>query len=163
AWRTKKFVPPGLAVAVKRQVAEFDIVHVTEARTVPTAAGYLAARRHGVPLCVSAHGSLPGSVGLRGVVKRAYDRLLVQPMLREASLLLAQTPHEAELYATLGGRVEAIESLSLPVNLDAFDPLPLTRDAFRARLGIAPNERLVMFLGRLHYLKGIDILMEAVR
>jgi glycosyltransferase involved in cell wall biosynthesis len=163
AWRTKKFVPPGLAVAVERQVASFDLVHVTEARTVPTAAGYLAARQHGVPLCVSAHGSLPGSTGLRGIAKEAYDRLLVQPMLREASLLLAQTPHEVELYGALGGRPEAIEILALPVNLDDFDPLPTTRDEFRARLGIAPHERVVMFLGRLHYLKGIDILMESVR
>ena len=162
-WRTKKFVPPGLAVAAKRHVSGFDLVHVTEARTIPTAAGYLAARQHSVPLCVSAHGSLPGSAGLRGVAKEGYDRVLVQPMLRTAALLLAQTQHEAELYGALGGRPDAIEMLALPVNLADFDPLPATRDEFRARLGIAPHERLVMFLGRLHYLKGIDILMESIR
>ncbi len=162
-WRTKKFIPPALPLEVERQVASFDLVHVTEARTVPTAAGFLAAHRHGVPLCVSAHGSLPGSSGLRGIAKDVYDRLLVRPMLREGALLLAQTKHEAELYAELGGRPQAIEQLALPVDLAEFEPLPATGDEFRARVGLAPSDRVVMFLGRLHYLKGVDILMESVR
>ena len=163
AWRTKKFVPPELVPRVARAVEGFDVVHVTETRTVPTAAAFLAARRRGVPLCISAHGSLPGSTGLRGLVKQAYDSVLVHPMLAEASLLCSQTTHEAELYAQLGGRPEAIKMLPLPVDLSDFDPLPTNRDRFRSSLGIEPADRVVMFLGRLHYLKGVDILMDAVR
>jgi glycosyltransferase involved in cell wall biosynthesis len=136
---------------------------VTETRTVPTAAAFLAARQKGVPLCVSAHGSLPGSTGLRGLAKQAYDSVLVRPMLTEASLLCSQTDHESELYAELGGQHDAIKLLPLPVDLSEFDPLPTTRDRFRASLGITPQDRVVMFLGRLHYLKGVDILMDAVR
>jgi glycosyltransferase involved in cell wall biosynthesis len=163
AWRTKKFVPPELVSAAARAIADFDVVHVTETRTVPTAAAFLAARRRDVPLCVSAHGSLPGSSGLRGVAKQAYDSVLVRPMLSCASLLCSQTIHEAQLYGELGGRSDAIKMLPLPVDLNEFDPLPTTRDRFRASLGIEPSDRVVMFLGRLHYLKGVDILMDAVR
>ena len=163
AWRTKKFVPPELIPRVAAAASGVDIVHATETRTVPTAAAFLAARRNGVPLCMSAHGSLPGSTGLRGLVKQAYDSVLVRPMLADASLLCAQTEHESALYAELGGHPDAIRLLPLPVDLSEFDPLPETRERFRSSLGFQPRDRVVMFLGRLHHLKGVDILMEAVR
>lgn len=162
AWRAKKFVPPELVARVAAAAGEHDLVHVTEARTVPTAAAFLAARARSVPLCVSAHGSLPSSAGLRGVAKRAYDTVLVEPMLRRAALLCAQTEHEAELYRQLGGREEAVRPLPLPVDLEALEPLPSRAEA-RAALGLRPDEPVVMFLGRLHYLKGVDVLMEAVQ
>lgn len=163
AWQTKKFVPPELVRRVVSAAAGYDVIHATEARTVTTAAAFFAAHRHDVPLCISAHGSLPGSTGLRGLAKRAYDSVLVRPMLAEASLLCSQTGHESALYAELGGRAEAIKLLPLPVDLESFDAPPANRDGFRARFGIEPQDRVVMFLGRLHYLKGVDILMEAVR
>src|SRR5206468_4130729 len=68
AWRTKKYLPRGLLTALLRESGRFDAVHVTDARTFLTAAAYLASRGRGVPLCLSAHGSLPGSAGLRGAV-----------------------------------------------------------------------------------------------
>jgi len=162
AWRAKKFVPPGLVHAVFESMKEFDFVHVTETRTVPTAAAFLACRHAGRPLAISAHGSLPESTGLRGLAKRAYDALLVHPMLDEAALLCAQTTHEASLYAELGGRASAIDLLPLPIDFAAFDPLP-ERGAFRERIGLDKHDHVVLFLGRLHHLKGVDVLMDAVR
>lgn len=162
-WRTKKFLPPELVGRVLADASSYDLVHVTETRTVPTAAGYLATRRGDLPLAISAHGSLPGSTGIRGLVKRAYDHALVEPMLREASLLLAQTTHEAELYLAHGGRPDAVRMLPLPVDLSDLGSEPGARQRFRAAHGISQSDRVVMFLGRLHYLKGVDILMEAVK
>jgi glycosyltransferase involved in cell wall biosynthesis len=158
AWRTKKYLPRGLASALLRETRRFDAVHVTDARTLPTAAAYLAARRSWIPFCLSAHGSLPGSSGAWGMVKQAYDRALVEPMLRSAALLLAQTDHEAELYVRAGGRESAVRMLLLPV-----DPVPEHDGAaFRERAGLPPDARVVLFLGRIHRLKGLDLLVAAL-
>ena len=162
AWSTKKYLPYGLPVALAQAGGGYDVIHVTDTRTFLTASAFLASVGRGVPLVLSAHGSLPRSQGLRGAVKDVYDLALVRPMLRRASLLLAQTEHEAELYRELGGRSAAIRLLPLPLPRIDVD-LEQVRGSFRARLGVGSDVRLLLFLGRINRLKGLDVLMDAVQ
>ncbi len=161
AWRRKKYLPRGLLRALVREAHHYDVVHTTDARTYVTACAYLSARAGNVPLCLSAHGTLPGSAGLRGVVKRGYDRALLGPMLQRAGLLLAQTDHEAELYTAFGGRPATVRLLPLPVTLPPPD-LDQPDNGLRGRLGLPDSSRIVLFVGRIHPLKGLDLLVEAV-
>jgi glycosyltransferase involved in cell wall biosynthesis len=161
AWRRKKYLPRGFASALAREVRRSDVVHATDARTYLTASAYLAARARGVPFVLSAHGSLPGSPGLRGRVKQVYDRALVKPMLARAALLLAQTEHEARLYVDAGGRPETVQLLPLPLDLDGLPSL--RHDGFlHDRADLAQGVPTLLFLGRIHYLKGLDLLVDAV-
>lgn len=162
AWSTKKYLPYGLPVALARAAGKYDAIHVTDTRTFLTASAFLASLGRSVPLVVSAHGSLPRSRGIRGAVKDVYDLALVRPMLRRASLLLAQTDHEAELYREFGGRSEATHLLPLPLPPIEVD-LEQVRGSFRARLGVGSDVRLLLFLGRINPLKGLDLLIDAVR
>ncbi len=159
AWRTKKYLPRGLLSALLRSAGRYDVLHVTDTRTYVAASAHAASSLRGTPLVVSAFGSLPRSVGLRGAVKDAYDLGFVRPMLRRSPLLLAQTDHEAALYDELGGRAESIRLLPLPLPMIEREPVA---GAFRARLGLDPGERLLLFLGRLNRLKGVDLLIDAV-
>jgi glycosyltransferase involved in cell wall biosynthesis len=161
AWRRKKYLPRGLLVRLRRELGGYDAVHVTDTRTYLTAATALGARLRDVPFCLSPHGSLPGSSGLRGAIKRLYDTALVRPMLRDAALLLAQTDHEASLLRGFGGRDEAIRMLPLPLSEDGLAH-PGRSGRFRDRLGLGSDEPLILFLGRIHWLKGLDVLLEAL-
>jgi glycosyltransferase involved in cell wall biosynthesis len=161
AWRTKKYLPLALPVALARSAGHYDAIHVTDTRTFLTASAHLATATRRMPLVISAHGSLPGSTGLRGVVKSAYDRVLVNPMLRNAALLLAQTDHEARLYDEFGAKPAAVRFLPLPLAPIAVN-LGALRGAFRAEIGLADDERLLLFLGRINRLKGLDVLIESV-
>jgi glycosyltransferase involved in cell wall biosynthesis len=161
AWRTKKYLPRGLLTALLRSAGRYDAIHVTDVRTFLTASAFLGALTRRVPLCLSAHGSLPESAGAWGMLKRAYDTALVRPMLGRAALLLAQTDHEAALYARFGGRADAIRPLPLPLPQIDVD-LDAVRGSFRGRLGLDEGSKLLLFLGRLNRLKGLDVLIESV-
>jgi len=163
AWRTKKYLPRGLVHRLAREIGSYDVVHVTDSRTFLTAASYLAARARGVPLCLSAHGSLPSSTGLRGAIKRVYDTALVRPMLGHAALLLAQTDHELGLYREFGARPETIRLLPLPLDLQELDAeRPRPSLSLRRLAKLDDSARIVLFLGRIHWLKGLDLLIDAM-
>lgn len=159
AWRTKKYLPRRLFGALLQASSHYDVLHVTDTRTYVAAAAHLASRARRRPLVVSAFGSMPRSHGLRGAVKDTYDLALVRPMFRRSPLLLAQTSHEATLYQELGGRADAIRLLPLPLPpIEA----PAVRGSFRARIGLGASDPLLLFLGRINHLKGVDVLIESV-
>jgi glycosyltransferase involved in cell wall biosynthesis len=158
AWKTKKYLPRALLSALIHGVAGYDIVHVTDTRTYVAASANVATAIRRKPLAVSAFGSLPRSSGVRGAVKDAYDLAFVGPMLRRSPLLLAQTNHESALYRELGGRAGSVRLLPLPL-----PPVKVPeRGAFREGLGLGPEDRLLLFLGRVNRLKGLDLLIDAV-
>jgi glycosyltransferase involved in cell wall biosynthesis len=160
AWRTKKYLPRRLFGSLLQASSQYDALHVTDTRTYVAAAAHLASRARRRPLVVSAFGSMPQSHGLRGVVKDAYDLALVRPMFHRSPLLLAQTRHEAALYEQLGGRPDAIRLLPLPLS-----PIvePKANGSFRSRIGLGAGEPLLLFLGRINRLKGVDVLIESVQ
>ena len=80
-------------------------------------------------------------------------------LLNEAAFLHALNRDERRLMAPLGLTTETVV-IPNGVFLEELDPLP-TRGAFRAKhpgLGEAPY---VLFLSRLHFKKGLDVLAEA--
>lgn len=152
AYHHYRFTPRGLRAALRQSYP--DVVHLSETRHELAVATWLEARRRSIPLAVSAFGTLPRRGGLKGVLRAQYDQAFVTPMLGSASALLAQTDHEAELYAAAGGRPDRIHLL--PLGSDPPPPPGPMPD-----FGIPDEAPVVMFLGRIHPLKGVRQLVQA--
>jgi glycosyltransferase involved in cell wall biosynthesis len=147
---------------IDRYVAIYDIVHVHGLyRFPPTYAAYQA-RKQGVPYIIRTHGSLDPYLydkSSRNVwLKRQYERWFDLPNLHAAGAIHYTAEEERDRTAFLGLRAP---SFVVPNGLDweQYDALPL-RGALRERLGLG-EAPMVLFLGRLHFKKGLDLLIPA--
>jgi len=145
-----RFSPVGLRTALRH--VNCDVIHISEIRhELAIVTGY-AARRRGLPLVVSAHGTLPTGDGPKGALKGLYDKLWADPMLRGAAAVLAQTRHEQAGYAEHDVPAERTHLLPLGAS-----PAP---DGQPGDLGVPDDARVMLFLGRIHPLKGVDRLVR---
>lgn len=153
--------PMGLRQALLDTVGRYDLVHVAEARGAHARWAFAAARQAGVPVVWSPLGGLAPGVGIRKPYRRGYDLVHDTPRLvREAAVLIAQSAHEAGVFETLGAVPRQVATIGLGVDARWFRKLP-ARGLFRHTVGIDSRDPVVMFIGRLHPTKGLDVLLNA--
>ena len=126
--------------------------------------GYLAKDRWGVPLVHSAHtlAKVKNAALAAGDDPEPRGRLIGEDqVVAEADRLIANTAAERQdlidLYAAEPGRIEVVPP---GVDTDVFSPGD--RAAARRALGIDPDEKVIVFAGRIQPLKGPDVAVRAV-
>lgn len=154
------YYTPSLVAWMRAHVPEFDVIHLHEVRTFQNAVARRFALRHNLPYVLSAHGTLPVIVQ-RKLAKRAYDLFFGRALLASASRLVAVSPLEAEQYRQIGGaEASRVRVIYNGLDLDEFSHLP-PRGLLRQKLGIPLQAPVVLFLGRLHRIKGVDHLLQS--
>ena len=82
-------------------------------------------------------------------------------VLRLADRIVAATPAEfAQLQWLYQADTRKVAIIPPGVDLSHFYPIP--SDEAKAFIGIAPQDRMLLYVGRIEPLKGIDILIEAI-
>lgn len=156
--------PMGIRRLARRLIREheIDVIHCHELRTVENLRIAPLANRLGVPLVVSPHGTLPTTTGRRSV-KTLWDYLFARRLLKRFDRVIALTPDEAEqarrLWSQYADAVFECSVVPNGIHIKDFDALPPT-EPFRTlwKLGSGP---VVLFLGRLHERKGVQVLIPA--
>lgn len=154
--------PRGLGAKARQLLAEADVIHIHEFRTVENLIATPRAQRLGKPVVLSPHGTLTLETG-RGTVKAAWDRLFSAGVARRVRVVVALTARERDesraVWASLG--VNSSEFVVVP---NGVDPALLHRPgdgaAFRQRFHLGEGP-LCLFLGRLHPRKGAHLLAQA--
>lgn len=115
-----------------------------------------------VPYIVCPHGMLaPWAVRQSRLTKKLAWRFVVMPLVQKAAALCFTTEYErTEALQTLGGGL-SLTTLVQPLGVDApSESLPMLRAEFAKREAQLAQQRIVLFLGRLHPKKGCDLLIE---
>lgn len=155
------FYPLGMSDALSNLRDQFDIVHVYESRGAHDrmAARHLVSQN--IPFVWSPYGGLADGEGLRKVYRRCYDLLFnTRNLVCRVSGLIAQTSHEEHVFRSFGTNDNKIKLIPLCVDWDSLVNLP-ERGSFRKKIGMAENEKMVLFLGRIHWTKGLQNLIPA--
>lgn len=153
------FFSPGLLLEVKKRLKSFDIIHMHEYRTIQNIIVHRYAMKYGIPYVLQAHGSVP-RVMAKKRLKQLYDNLWGYKLLRDALRVIALTETEAEQYKSMGISEDKIEIIPNGVDLSELDNLP-ERGEFRRKYGLGSEQKIILYLGRIHKIKGLDLLVKA--
>jgi glycosyltransferase involved in cell wall biosynthesis len=152
-----------MRLAIKHDLRQFDIVHLHELRTIPNAYVWYYSRKYGVPYVIQPHGQIvyhDYESMFKRTSKQAFDRAISIKLTEDAAKLLALTNTEKDQLTDFGIKQEKIEIIPNGINTADYDPLPI-KGQFRENYEIAINEKVVLYLGRLHKRKRIDKLIDA--
>ena len=144
---------------LEKEIRNFDVIHMQNFRTYQNIIFHKLAKKYKIPYILQAHGSLPRIMGKKGL-KYLFDIFFGYKILRNASMVIASTKIEAEQYKKMGVDENKIEIIPNGFNQSEYENLP-DKDVFKEKYGIKSNEKIVLYLGRLHKIKGIDLLVEA--
>ena len=157
--RANSYFTPTMIGFVRKEIGNFDLVHMHNYRTYQNIVVAHYAARHCVPYVLQPHGSIP-RLASKENLKRVYDLFFGNRLLKNASKVVALTPSEARQCKDKGLPDEKIAVIPNGVVLSEFSSLP-SRGEFKARHGIAEDKKVVLYIGRIHKIKGIDILVRA--
>jgi glycosyltransferase involved in cell wall biosynthesis len=155
----RAFFNAAIADRLHAALARADLCHIHGLWTLPAWRAARAAREFGVPFIVSPRGMLqPAALQRRRWRKRLAFELFDRRHLLDAVRVHATADEEADVLRAI---VSPARIVTIPngVDLAGADRAP---SGGRARLGVPPADPMIVFLGRLHPIKRIDLLIEAM-
>ena len=153
-WPGRYFFAPQVVGVIRAWAAEADIVHVHDTRTFVGLAAYLAAKNLSIPYVLTCHGSLSTRVGST-LLKVLHDRMVGKGLVRRASRIIALTEQEVSTIAQFGISRDRI--VIVPNAIPLADPVGDSTPPENA-----PHvKKTILYLGRIHAIKGIDRLIDA--
>ena len=153
--------PIGAIFRIKNQIRDFDVVHVHEHRQTLSIIACYFARRYGIPYVVQAHGSVLPFFQKEGL-KNIFDKVFGFKILHGASKVFALTEVEKEQYLKMGVEEDRIEIVPLGINIEEYSDLP-EEGIFREKFNISKDDKIIIFIGRVHEIKGLDLLIDAFK
>lgn len=149
---------PGMKKELEAHSRVVDLLDFNNFRTYQNVVASRFAARHGVPYVVRARGSMP-LIG-KAYLKRMFDQVYGDKILGGSSKVIALTNDESNQYRDFGIPPQKISIIPNGVDLSSYTDQP-PRGTFRSAHGIAQGEKMVLYLGRIHKIKGIDTLLKS--
>ncbi len=144
---------------------DYDIIHAHCARSFQLDLAALVSAMRNKPLIATPHGSVY-SYGVLGVQDN-FHRLafemhnaILKLVLRRAARIIATSGEEMSQLTRFGAELRKTRLIPNPLDVSEFAHLPPI-GTFRKRFGVNPSDKLILYVGRLASLKGVDTLIRA--
>ncbi|MBI5305988.1 glycosyltransferase [Candidatus Wolfebacteria bacterium] len=157
-----------LFLALKKNIKNFDVIHITGVWNFPVLAAAFWARFYKKPYIISPRGSLMKEPLQKksSFIKKLFLFLFVRRDLKNASALHFTAEKEKEEYLKSGLPLK--KAIIIPNSFDTddyeirneYEHTKLRKD-FREKFMIETDKKIVLFLSRLNWKKGLDTLIPA--
>ncbi len=151
-------ISPKMKKQLKREIRDFDVIHMHNFRSYQNVIASRYAKKYGIPYVLQAHGSVLRIIE-KQKLKKIYDTFWGYKILKHASKVIAVSNIEVEQYKQLGVGKDKIEVIPNGIDTDSFKNLP-EPNQFKRKYHIR-EKYLILFLGRVHKIKGIDFLIKS--
>jgi len=149
-----------MAEKIKITLRDFDIVHLHSLYMFHTLMTGYYCRKYGVPYIMRPHGTLDPYIHKRHRYrKKILESLYENKNIKHASAIHFTTDEEKRLAAPYIFNTPSFV-VPLGLNLKDYEHLP-EPGTFRARYPEIGNKKIILFLGRINFKKGLDILIRA--
>ena len=142
---------------------DLDVVHLHLGSPPATLAalGYIKKRKK--PFVVTHHLDPEWNYGsiIRRILVFIYAKYYVKKALSRSDVVIALSEHFLNMSKFLGDYRTKIEIIPNGINLEDFDT-PYTKIEARERLGVSPDDRIILFVGALTERKGPQVLLRAM-
>lgn len=148
---------PAMLKQLQKIIPTIDVVHTHLPFIYPTYAAAHEAKLHNKPLFYHQRGVFdPARLNFRSLKKKFFLKIIEQPILRSATTLIALTDAEVASYKTLCSSTPC-RVIPNGINVEEYyiKSNNTTLPDFRS------DDTVILFLGRLHPIKGADKLIEA--
>lgn len=147
--------------ALVKNIKNFDLIHITSVFLSTSTLGTYYARKYKIPYIISPHGSLMDEpLRFRSFKKWLYVFLFERRNLKNASAIHFVVEAEKEDY--LKTSLPFKKSIVIP---NCFDTEKLNQKSqprlFREKINLTNDKKVILFLGRLSWIKGLDTLIPA--
>lgn len=161
------FYSRDLRKALAQNGRQFDIFHITSIFLAASTLGAYYAKNFKKPYIISPRGSLMKSPLFsenifKKLKKRIYNALIEKRNLRGAAAIHFTVPTEEEEY--IKGEFPMKKSIILP-NIVKLEKIAgnFPSGYFRKKFNISDDKKIVIYLGRLSWIKGFDTLIPAFK
>ena len=161
-WPHPYFYSPSLGRALQNEIRNFDMVHIHGIWAYPTLAASRACQKYQIPYLIRPCGMLDEyCLAHHAVRKRIYGALFENENLRRARLIHFTSDEEKRRSGTLGLKTPALV-VPLGVNHEFFQVTGM-RGKFREKHPLLKEKKIILFLGRINFKKGLDLLIDALK
>lgn len=145
---------------LEMHIQKFDCLIIHSLWNLLSIQSAFMAAKHRKPYVIWPHGSLdPFDLQKKYLLKKAIGPWVIKKVLKKASYVCCTTALEAELLESYGARPK-IQVLPLAVEKIKEEG---HRDHFRQTYNFREDDTVLLFLSRINYKKGLDILLRALK
>jgi glycosyltransferase involved in cell wall biosynthesis len=149
---------PSMKKWLKENINEFDIVHIHNFRSYQNYIVSNYSKRAKIPYILQANGSLLPFFQ-KIIIKKIFDLFVGNKILNDAEAVLSLTKSESREYEMMGVSPKKIKIIPNSIDPYEYDDL-ISKGEFRTKYHISDHKKIILFLGRIHKIKGIDFLLE---
>jgi glycosyltransferase involved in cell wall biosynthesis len=158
---SKAFYSSDLSNKLKETVKDFDIVHVSAIWQFIQVNVYKACKRNNIPYIVTPNGSFRIYPWKQNVLKkRLFWYLFGKQTVKNANAIHFTTEAEREDSFLTVPFLRQIPNFIVPNGIQIHRDI--SKRDIRKELGISNEKFLVLYLGRIHRIKGIEFLFKAL-
>jgi glycosyltransferase involved in cell wall biosynthesis len=155
------YYSPKMGNFIKNTIINFDVVHIHSLYLYHTMITAYYCRKNSIPYIIRPHGTLDPFIRKNGKLKKFfYHKLIENRNLNSAAFVHYTAQEEKELAHDELDLSSSAYVAPLGINISDFEKV-LKDEAFHRKFEFLNNKFVFLFLGRLHYKKGLDLLVKA--